>query len=74
MALDFRQKRAFSPHFDLYEISSSGGAGEDAYKVAGAELAEIRKRNEAPPAPHANLDSAAAARSPVKGAAGATGT
>jgi len=33
------QKRAFSPHFDLFEISSSGGTGEDAYKVAGAEPA-----------------------------------
>lgn len=33
------QKRAFSPHFDIYEFSSARGAGEDTFKVAGAEPA-----------------------------------
>lgn len=33
------QKRAFSPHFDIYEFKSAGGTGEDTYKVAGAEPA-----------------------------------
>lgn len=31
------QKRAFSPHFSIYEYQSAKGAGEDPYKIAGAE-------------------------------------
>ncbi|MGE0455249.1 MAG: hypothetical protein AB7O37_15910 [Vicinamibacteria bacterium] len=31
------QKRAFAPHFSIYEFPSAKGAGEDAFKVAGAE-------------------------------------
>ncbi|MBI2838383.1 MAG: hypothetical protein HYX75_08720 [Acidobacteria bacterium] len=33
------QKRAFAPHFDVFELASARGSGEDAYKVAGAEPA-----------------------------------
>lgn len=33
------QKRAFAPHFSIYEFRSAKGAGDDAFKVAGAEPA-----------------------------------
>lgn len=33
------QKRAFSPHFDIYRLKSAGGAGQDTFQVAGAEPA-----------------------------------
>ena len=59
-----------APWFGIYMVAQ---VRKDT-KAADAALAEIRKRNETPPAPHPNPDTAAANTVRTKTGAGATGT